>query len=208
MTALSDLKTRIITETQRDSLSDDLAATLTLHINQAIDFFATRRFWFNEFRTVSAFTSGNAYLAIPAGLRQIDEVIINIGPGYQLRKVQLTDIEDRSNVGGNAQPVLYAYYAASGVQQIRAWPTPNSAYGVTWIGTKDETALVNATDTNAWLANAYDLIAARTRFTLYRDQFKDADARDAANSAMQEALNKLTGETARRVGTGRVLATW
>ena len=56
MATLSDLKTRVQTELNRDDLADDLADSLTLSIQQSIDYYAPQRFWFNEKRTTSTMT--------------------------------------------------------------------------------------------------------------------------------------------------------
>lgn len=206
MATYGDLKTRIIAETNRDDLVDDYAVNLAQAIVEAIDHYATKRFWFNEVRTTAAMTIGNEYVAVPTGLRGIDMVWASIGPGYEVQKTDLDNIESLAHVGGNGQPSRWAYYAPSGAASLRFWPTPNSAYSLILIGTKDETTLSAPGDSNAWTLYAYDLIAARAKMLLCRDLFRDQVKAQTAAEAETDALTRLRGETNRRLGTGRVRA--
>lgn len=199
MATYLDLQTRIITETNRDDLSDTLASQLTLHIARAIEFYASKRFWFNEGTKTGVCVIGNEYAAKPSGLREIDRASITVGAAITpLTEKPLVYIDDLATVTSSGQPSLYAETG----DQIRLWPKPNQAYPLGFIGIVDLTVLAAAGDTNAWTNQGYDLITARTKFTLYRNQFKDEAGAGFAKDEEVEALAKLSGETARRLGSG------
>jgi len=178
---------------------DTLAGQLKVHIAQAIEFHASRRFWFNEGIKPSVCVSGNEYAGKPSGMRIVDRVSITVGGvARQLTPKTLVEIDDLAAVTSSGQPTLYA---ESG-DQVRLWPKPNQAYPLNFIGVVDLAPLVADSDTNAWTVQGYDLITARTKFTLYRNQFKDETGANYAKDEESEALFKLQGETARRLGSG------
>lgn len=208
MTTYGDLKARVIAETTRDDLADDYAGNLAQAIVEAVDHYASQRFWFNEIRTTASTVAANASVTAPSGIRWIDEVIVSIGSGYRLMKDELTHLELLALNGGAGQPTRYADYAPSGVRTLRLWPTPTSIWSLVILGTKDEPALVNTGDSNAWTLYAYDLIAARTKFLLCRDLFRDDKKMQTAGAAEADAISRLRAETGRRLGTGRMKATF
>jgi hypothetical protein len=132
-------------------------------------------------------------------MRAVDRVSMTIGGvSRPLRSRPLVWIDDMAATGAIGQP---SDYAETG-DQIRLWAKPNSAYPLNFIGIVDLSALSADSDSNAWTVQGYDLITARTKFTLYRDQFKDADGAATAANAESQALAKLQGETARRLSSG------
>jgi len=199
MATYLDLRTRIIAETSRDDLVDTLAAQLKVHIAQAIEHHGGKRFWFNEGIVTGVCVVGNQYATKPATMRVIDRVTVTVGGATRpLTPRPLVYIDDLSAIASSGQP---SDYAETG-NQIRMWPTPNLAYPLGFIGIVNLSALTADGDTNAWTNEGYDLITARAKFTLFRDQFRDADGAQLAQSAEADALTKLRGETARRMSTG------
>lgn len=199
MATYLDLRTRIITETNRDDLVDTLAAQLVLHIQRAIEFYASRRFWFNEGTKAGVCVSGNEFAAKPAGMREIDRISVAIGAVTRpLKERPLVWIDDMATVTTSGQPTDYAETGDT----VRMWPKPNFAYPLNFIGTVDLTALAADGDSNAWTNQGYDLITARAKYTLFANQFYDAEKSASAKNEETEALTKLLGETARRFSTG------
>lgn len=199
MATYLDLRTRIITETSRDDLLDVLADQLVTHIAQAIEHHAGKRFWFNEGILASVCVIGNQYANKPSGMREVDRVTVSVGGSPRPMKPRsLVYIDDLAAVSSAGQPTDYAETG----DQIRVYPTPNLAFPLGFIGIVDLTPLEADSDSNAWTNQGYDLITSRAKFTLYRDQFKDATGAQLAQSAETEALTKLRGETARRMSTG------
>lgn len=193
MATFADLKTRIRTEMVRTDLEDDLADTLALHITRACEYFADERFWFNAYvGTVSA-VPGSQTLSVPATIRRVERVSI---PALQVevREVILSDFPDFI---ASAIPQVYAYDN----DQLLFYPTPDMDYTLRITGTKQINAPVNDDDSNEWTNEAQDLIVARAKSTLYRDQFRDPEGVQMAMGATQEALDRLKRETARRLET-------
>jgi len=208
MATLGQLKSRIVSETNRDDLLDDLASALNSCIAQAIDFYANSRFTFNELRTTSIAAQGSEYLTIPTNFRFVDELFVIVGGvRYPLRKLQMTQVEDLYSVPLTGQPTNWAEYNF----QARLWPTPNIAYTMIWIGVADVTPALDYTDdasTNDWTTRGADLIDARTRFLLYRDYFRDDGGMQIAKAAETEAYANLKGVSNRMMTTGRVRQSW
>lgn len=208
MATLADLKTRIITETNRDDLNDELADALTLCIQQSIDFYKNQRFWFNELRATSTLTAGSEYLAIPPEFVFVDQLRIIIGGvRYTLTKNQFTEIEDLYSVPLTGQPTNWAEYD----YQARLWPTANIAYTMIWIGVRNVSPALDYEDPNSendWTTYGYDLIDARARFLLYRDYFRDEGGMQIAKAAETEAYSNLKAWSNRLMTTGRVRSQW
>lgn len=193
---LLELKTRIATEMVRDDLLDDLLIQLNLHINRAIEYFSDEELPFNVIVTTTPTVANTITVSIPSTVRRIDRLTI---PALyaEVREVGLEEIE-RLDGGGAGFPQLYCYYN----DQIRLWPTPDAIYTLQFTGLKQiDAPTSDSDDTTPWTNAAYDLIACRTRMTLYRDQFRDQEGAELAVAATSEALDRLKQETARRLET-------
>lgn len=216
MATLGELRSRIVLECVRDDLTDAPSSdptavstsTLDAAIRQAIDYYADKRFWFNESRVTNSTTAGNEYVTLPSGLRFLDMLSVTVGSNrYPLKMQDYAVIEQWLGYGPtNGQPTDFSI---SGTQ-ARLYPAPNIVYTLTWLGIFDVTALdyTNANSTNAWTTYGEDLIAARARMLLMRDNFRDPEGATLAGLAEKQALDNLRGWTARRIGTGRVRASW
>lgn len=191
MATYLDLKQRIIAETRRDDLSDDLADQLALAISRAIEYYQGERFWFNY---GSATTSASAAtVAMPATMRVIDHV--RLSAGELLVKAQLSELLASTSSSGT--PTHYAEFGDG----IYLYPTPSSSITLTLYGTKYTTPPAVDADSTVWTNAAYDLIAAHTRFLLYRDVFRNPEAAEMAKGAVSEAFDRLKEETERRNDT-------
>lgn len=199
---LQSLQARIADELTRTDLTSQIASA----INRAIDHYAARRFWFNEQRVSGVCTANNEYVTYPTGLRVLDAVFVKYststtGPGYPLEKKSEAELEEFAQAVNTAtQPQLYCTIGT----QIRLYPMPNAAYPLTFVGVFDLPALVNPGDSNSWTSDAQDLICARAKYTINRDILRDSDAMTLDKVAINSALKRLAGETARRTGTGRL----
>jgi len=207
---LGDLKQRIIDETNRDDLADDLVSALNRVIADAIDYYAAERWWFTEARATSSTTIGNEYLDLPANIRLLDRPFLLVNQvRYSLTKRSMEEIEQFNTVVVQGQPTDFAVFGT----QIRLWPWPAQAYTVIWLETPNATALDYSNDnsSNVWTLNAAPLIAARSKILLYRD-YLSASEQDPriANAVRQEAeaYSRLKAETNRRLATGRVRPSW
>ena len=79
MATLGDLKKRIIAETLRDDLADDMADQFTLIIQKSIDQYAALRWWFNEAMAVVQTVPGSPFVALPGGFRYLDAAWLQVG---------------------------------------------------------------------------------------------------------------------------------
>ena len=193
MATYAKMKTRIVTEMVRSDLEDTLATQLTTHIARACEYFSDERFWFNAIVTTASTTASQQTVDVPATVRRVDRVSI---PAYStnLEEYTLAAIDDNDV---ESLPSRYAYHNDA----IYLWPIPDAAYTLRIVGLSQINAPVDDTDENAWTDEAQDLIVARVKMTLYRDQFRDPEGAQMAMGAVQEALARLSRETARRLET-------
>lgn len=212
MGTLADLKARIIAETTRDDLNDDLANDLNTVIGDAIEQFAAERWWFNEGRATPNFTAGAMLQALPAGLRILDKLfLVNGGVRAEMTARTVDEIDAYYSTPSSGQPTDYAFLGA----QLYVWPTPNLAYATLWNIVQDVTPVLDftaaaGTQANAWTSGVpAELIVAQAKVRLYRD-YLSAQATDPrlqlAQAAAADAWSRLKSETNRRLSTGRVRA--
>jgi hypothetical protein len=190
MPTLGDLKTRVIAETNRDDLGqgEALEATLASCIARAIEHFSGEEYWFAHANAAVATSAGVATMPLPAEVRIAQAVAHN---GALLGKVPFTAIAHAIEQG------LPTRWAADG-ERLRLWPIPDAAYALDIFGLAQIDAPAGDAETSVWTNEAYDLIAARTRFLLFRDVFRDVEGTQLAAQAEGEALSKLRSETRRR----------
>lgn len=207
---LGDLRQRIIDETNRDDLADDLLSALNRVIGDAIDYYAAERWWFTEVRATTTCTIGNEYLALPDGVRLLDRPFLLVNQvRYSLTKRSMEEIERFNTVVVTGQPTDFAVFGSN----IRLWPWPAQAFPIVWLEVADAASLdfTNANSSNAWTVNAAPLIAARSKIILYRDYLSASEQDPRITLAMKqeaEAYSRLKSETNRRLGTGRIAPAW
>ena len=187
MPTLAELKTRIVTETNRDDIAPggELESLLNDTIARAIEFHADELFWFNRASAPAETVAETATVAMPEGLRIALSAACD---GSPLRKIAA---EDMAGLSGGGRPLLWAEEDGS----IRLWPVPDAAYPLSLGGIAE---LGVPADSNEWTGAGYDLIAARVRMLLCRDVLRDLDGVRLAAAAEEEALGRLRRETRRR----------
>lgn len=189
MATLAELKTRIRLETNKDDIavSGEAETALTTALTQAVEFYADEQFWFNRASGSGNTSAATATIALPAGIRYPHAVSYL---GETLRKVSLGEIEHRTETG---QPTHWAENEGL----IQLWPIPDATYSLSVFGLAS-TGLPADGASNIWTSEAVDLIAARTRFLLFRDIWRDVEGVQLAASAEGEALSRLRKESRRR----------
>ena len=184
MATYADLKARIIKETERQDLSDDLADILAIHIADAIEEYADTRFWFNQVvQSVSTVADAQS-VAIPAAVRIVDRIA---GPYGDLAPAILGQFTDDGDLDWTGSPTSYTYVDGD----LRLFPIPNEAYALTVYGVAEVAAPTADADSSVWTNEAQALIAAHTRMTLMRDQFRDESGAALAANAVSMHLNRL-----------------
>ena len=187
---LGDLKARIIAETDRDDLGagQPLEAQLLNAIQRAIEHHSDEAFWFNRDSGTTSTTTGRNYVIKPYAVRVVDKVVYN---GCALRKAPVQEVDGAIPTGAPPR------WAMDG-DLIRISPIADGVYPLSVFGTAQIDPPENDTDESVWTTEAQDLIAARTRFLLFRDVFRDMDGTQLAAQAEGEALTRLRRETRRR----------
>lgn len=196
MGTYADLKARIVSETNRDDLLDDLAGILAIHIADAIDEYAGMRFWFNQVIQPLVTVAGVNTIDLPLNLRIVDRLA---GPYTDLVPVTLGQFPDYGQYASEARGLSGTYAYVNGKLIFDTFP--DRAYTLTAYGVLQVDAPTEDTDTNIWTNEAAALIASHTRMTLYRDQFRDQEGASLAANAVQMHLDRLKRETQRRTNT-------
>ena len=212
MATLGDLKARIISETLRDDLADDMAVQFTGLIQKSIDQYAASRWWFNELAAVVPTVAGSPFAPLPAGFRFLDQAWLQVGGvAFPLRLRQAEEIDQlytASQAGG--QPSAVAILGTN----LYLWPTAPAVYPVRLRYVGDVAPALdyaNDTSSNLWTNEGQDLIVARVKLRLYRD-FLSAQLQDprvvSATDQEAEAYSRLRSEHNRRLTTERIRAGW
>lgn len=169
MTTLSEMKVRIADEVARS----DLTGMIANAISDAIKFYQSKRFYFNETRELMEFDTiidqefydqyDNSYLG---SVIKIDYVKAEIGTSiYDLKRID-PEIHESNVVATTGQPWSYSFYD----QKMRFYPIPNEVWTIRVVGqfslpapTKDDEK------NNPWMIDGELLIRARAKLNLVRN---------------------------------------
>lgn len=207
MTTLAVLLAEIQADTERTSASDVTATRAK--INAAIRQYQTKRFWFNESRSVTfntvASTAVYTFATIGTEFYQIDGAYLTDGSEItELERVNYTEIEPGQATPTEAAPFAYAYIAKS----LRLYDVPDAIYAVRLTGhIKIAAPASDAEADNIWMTEAYDLIMCRAKAELYAHRWEDPANAQIMRAAEGDALNRLLGATHDKVALGYLEAT-
>lgn len=190
----------------------DLTTQIQAAILAAVELHEAERFWFNELRQTSAFTTvqgqefyTSADSALIASMKQLDAVTITVsGNRYPLTKRTYGLLEALSSTTtSRGQPCDYAIYG----EGLRLWPIPDGAYAVALSGLRQFTALSGDTDENPWTTEAFELIRAQAKEDLNLNVLKDDAEATRASVQVAKQLKRLREETSRRLATSTLRPT-
>lgn len=212
MTTLADMITAIADDI--DDTTGEYTAQTQAAVLAAVRYCERRPYYFNETRDVTFQTVDGQewYDEIDATdiktLVRIAFAYSEDGNGQRsdLRRVTPDEIESLSdNSASSGEPYAFTYFG----QRIRLYPIPGATtYTIRLqLGPYRLTPLVNDSDTNAWLTEAYDMIKARAKYVLYKDTLKDAALAAEALNDFNDQRAELEAETSRRNGIGTIQAT-
>jgi hypothetical protein len=214
---LGDLKARVISETLRDDLADDMATQFTDILRRAVDQYAAVRWWFNERRVYLPTTAGQPYVVYPADCRVIDGLYYEQGGGTGRWPLTPRLIEEWEALAQPAvmagQPTDYLVANDDSFNPIlKLFPTPAGVYQLVLDYIADVAPpLVLDTDSNIWTNQGADLVTAQAKIILYRD-YLSATAQDPrlalAMAQEDSSYSRLRSESNRRTATGRVRPGW
>jgi hypothetical protein len=213
MGTLGDLKTRIMSETTRDDLADDLAAQFQTIIANSIDQYANERWWFNETRQIVFAVPGVSTTPYPAGARMIDGFYLELNGGvtrWPIRKISTDEMEALAQPAVTGQPTDWTPRGSL----VQLFPIPNQPWQLAWDLITDVTPLLTYTDdtsANFWTNQGQDLITAQSKIRLYRDYLSATATDPRLGTAMAQeadAYSRLRSESTRRTATGRLQPAW
>lgn len=188
-------KARIADEMVRNDIAAGGAREhlLEKHYQDAVEYYANEKFWFNSIRTTVNTVSGTQTVTIPATVQTIERLTY---PANNLELIETTmgELDDRTDGGS---PEFYAYYN----DQIYLWPKPDAIYTLGVYGIAKVAAPTTDTDDNIWTNEAAALIRAHTKMTLYRSVYRDPEGTQLAMAEAKDAYDTLKRETAKRLRT-------
>lgn len=209
---LGDLVTQIADEI--DDTTGEYSVQIHSAIRTAIRYCERENWYFNQSRDVTFVTVDGQHIYTSADnaniptLVQINAVFSEDSQGQrtQLRPARADEMELLSdNSAARGEPYAWNYFNRS----IRLYPIPGAeVYTIRLhVGPYRLTALDGASDSNAWLVEAFDMIKARAKYVIYKDVLKEATLAAEALNDYGDQFDALKRETSRRLGTGTIQAT-
>lgn len=204
-------------------MQEETGRTSTIQVNamrraieQAIAYYQSTRFWFNETRAATfntvigtdtyTFNTATTVGTIPYEFYQIDGVWMTFATGAvrQLDVEDYADFEQESDSQiSNAPPTAYGFIKSA----IRFNYAPDAVYSTRIAGhyALPGPATDNETD-NPWMTEAYYLIKSRSKAELFAHRWDDYVAASAMQTAEQIELASLREATFDKVRTGYIRA--
>ena len=175
-------------------------------LNEAINYWKFRRFWFNEVSDTATLTAQSASFPYPANFLMpvIDDDGFNIqygGVTYPLSKVSMPVYDSLFLTNGYGLP---RWYARIGNEEYQCYPIPNLNYTVNRHYLNDYTALVNDADTNDFTTYAARLIELWALGNLVTELRQDTAMGDYYRAASQNEYKNLRVRTDKENGSGRL----
>lgn len=169
MSTLLDARTDIAARLQDPTFNGIPSSSIDSAINTAVIYYKNRHYWFNEAKATITLTLGNGVVPnIPTDfLSELPNGGLSIAYSniiYPIKKVS-SEIFDNQSYNGQGIPFIYVYRA----QQFEIYYLPSIAYSLILRYLKDYPLLVNTTDTNDFLAQAYQMIIYNALSRLYAE---------------------------------------
>lgn len=211
MTTLGEMKATIAAEVMRDDLDDAIAKEIT----KAINFYRSKRFWFNEkldtvtFNTVADQTeytaTDNAYIP---NLIRIDSMTMT--RNGTVRSLDQTDelTMKRLLYGTGSTKGETDYYSYYG-QKLTLYPIPDGAYPTVIAGVIRIPAPASDSETdNVWMTEAEELIRSRVKRNIFLHWMEDGESAQRMQMAENEALESLRQESSSRTQVNTLVASY
>lgn len=195
-----------------DLTRSDLTADIKSKIGDAIDNYATSRFYFNVTRSLTFSTVANQSAYGVADMAQIPDIIeidnlFLFAAGGQRLELEETEVDEfewlQSSMTGAGIPTNYCYVDS----QILLWPVPLTVYTVRPHMHYKLPPLVADSDSNAWCNDAEQLIRCHAKLLLYANVIEDADGMQRMQLQIQPLLDRLSYKTSARSATGQIRGT-
>lgn len=200
MPSLGTLKARILNELKRPSLTAEVGAAVT----DAIAFYATTRFWFNEVLDETIATApGTPDYLVPLTMARLLRAEITVsGQRTQLNsEMGWDEYRDLTASTGSGQPTDLCFFGAS----LYPYPIPNDVWVLSLSYTSTLDPFASDAASNAWTTEAEPLIRARAKWDLLTNVVRDVTGEaERAQAAEHEWLARLLSRGAGRGKSSRV----
>lgn len=109
------------------------------------------------------------------------------------------------NSASRGEPYAFTYFG----QRVRLYPIPDATvYTIRLqLGPYRLATIANASDSNVWTTEAFDMVKARAKYILGKDILKDATLAAEALNDFTDQQNALKAETSRRNARGTITIT-
>lgn len=197
-----------------DDTTSEYTSQIQASVFEAIRFCEREIYYFNQTRDVTFTTVENRQFYDAADNAQIPRLggltaawsEDAQGQRTTLLRWRQQDLESLSdNSAAKGEPYAFTYYD----QKIRLYPIPGeTVFTIRLQLTPYRLAPISdPSESNAWTIEAFDMLRARAKYSLYKNILKDANlAAEALNDYNEQHL-ALKAETSRRNGTGVIVAT-
>lgn len=200
MATYGDMQARIADELARTDLSQEIAN----EIQTAIVYYENERFWFNEgqwsFQTVNI----QELYGLPLEFLADFDVAAQWNTWwYRLTPLtqEYLDAIDALKIVSSL-PRAFALFQ----EQIRIWPPPYPNVQITINGVIRLPALINPTDTNAWMSSAEELVRTRALANLYMRYLRDTEQAEVLFQYIEQKLMpRMRSKNIGRRETGRLI---
>lgn len=202
MTTLATLKANISLRLKDENNVRVSAASVTSSINQAINFWKRKPFWFNEFEESITISSNSFSLVTntPLFLFKNDGVVIEENDQrYPLTKVS-SDEYDRMNNEGTGRPFAWVYRNDG----FECFFYPDQSYTAVCRGLKDYAALSADGDSNDFTTETQDLIEYEALARLHGEVLQDSNMQTYFSGMATREYDNLMDFDGEKNSTGRL----
>lgn len=208
----SDMALQIADEI--DDTTGEYAGQIQTAIFTAIRYCEREVYYFNETRDVS-FTTVNGQEWYGAADNSNIPTLIRIVQAYCERSDGERTCMNREtpealellsdNSASSGEPYAWTYFG----QRVRIYPIPDATvYTIRLqLGPYRLATISNASDSNVWTTEAFDMVKARAKYILGKDILKDAELAAEALNDYTDQHNALKAETSRRNARGYIQVT-
>lgn len=171
-------------------------------IQDAITFYESDLFWFNEQQATSSTVAGYEYYALPTdyvqmyalSLRKTDTMWETLEP------LSFDEIEQRNRTVSTGRPIAYCCFN----EQLRLSPVPDSGYDLRLSYLKRLPRPAADTDTSAWLSESEPMVRAKAKAILVMDASHNMEDALAYNQVADMWFKNLQKRTGQWIGTEQI----
>lgn len=210
MATFGEIQTKVSTRLKDPNNTSVSAPDVASVINDAIQDWATRRFWFNEFEETVQLVQNDPILpALPNGIVPLylfkkDGIVINYAnTRWLVKKISAAEY-DGMNVQGRGIPFAYTY--RNGQYELYWYPDATYSAVIRGIKAYDRFREDGSDDsqTNDFLTDAPDLIMYEALSRLYGEFRQDPKMETYYAARTQNEYQNALRQTRRLNGTGRI----